>query len=146
MIAPPGYALADELRRAVATGRPGQAVVTCLPPDPDERHLGWLLEGARFAVEHPEIDRFVLVQHGGEPHRCAHSAPGGSLARHLRGRRTDRAPAALEWIIAEAEAAFGFTEVHYDRSGRRREPVVRLLDPAGDGQAELDLGPRTSCS
>ena len=33
----------------------------------------------------------------------------------------------MEWIVAEAEATSGFTEVHYDATGRRREPMLRLL-------------------
>ena len=49
-------------------------------------------------------------------------------------------PAALEWIIAEAEAASGFAEVHYDGSGRRREPILRVM-PWPEPSAAPSFGP-----
>src|SRR5207248_1250207 len=50
IIAPPGYVLADRLREALRAFGPRPWVIVCLPPDPDETHVGLLIEGAR-AVE-----------------------------------------------------------------------------------------------
>ena len=36
-------------------------------------------------------------------------------------------PKATEWVVAEAMAAAGYTQAHYDASGKRREPVLQLL-------------------
>ena len=135
VIAPPGYTLAADLQLAFSSARAGRGVLTCLPPDPDERHVRWLLEGARSAFNEPDVDRFVLVQHGG-------GAASFARTLHLEAPRIGTCvvdvpidhPRATEWIVAEAEATFGFSEVHYDRSARRYEPVLRLLSPAGENR------------
>src|SRR5205823_3929226 len=63
VIAPADYAFADSLREAFADCG-GSGVVVCLPPDPDEQHIGLLLEGAHWALANRDHARFVLVQHG----------------------------------------------------------------------------------
>ena len=77
-----------------------------------------------FAKE--AVDRFVLVQHGGGAASFARTlhleAP--QIATCVVDVPVDH-PRAADWIVAEAEAMFGFTEVHYDESGRRREPILR---------------------
>ena len=139
VIAPPGHPLADPLRQALGDAGKG-GVVVCLPPEPDERDISLLLEGARAALASREEVCFVLVQHGGG---------AGAFARtlHLEAPQVATCvvdvpvehPKAAEWVIAEAMAAAGYTEAHYDLSGRRREPVLRVLPPQGDS-AELPLG------
>jgi enediyne polyketide synthase len=49
-------------------------------------------------------------------------------------------PQAAAWVAAEARAAVGYSEAHYDAAGVRREPVLRLLPPR-EGPDELPLGP-----
>ena len=49
-------------------------------------------------------------------------------------------PQSVEWVVAEAAATAGFIEVHYDQSGRRCEPILRLLPVPGE-PAEALLGP-----
>ena len=47
-------------------------------------------------------------------------------------------PKAIDSIVAEARAADGYTEAHYDASGTRRMPVLRLLaDATPDEQPPL---------
>ncbi len=130
VIGPPAHALAAPLQQAFSDAL-GQGVVICLPPQPDECHLGLLLEGVRtlFALEKSHAEaRFVLVQHG---------VGAAALARtlHLETPSITTCvidvpvdhPQAVAWIVAEAMAATGYSEVHYDAAGRRCEPVLRLL-------------------
>ena len=64
MFASPGDQLKGSLEQILA-GRGGGGVVVCLPPEPDERHVGLLLEGARAVLAASEPTHFVLVQHDG---------------------------------------------------------------------------------
>jgi enediyne polyketide synthase len=133
VLAPPEHPLADALRRAFDRCGAGHGVVVCLPPEACEDQIPLLLDGARALVEAGEGARFVLVLHGGGPAAFARTL-------HLESPRTvtcvvnvppDAAPAA-EWVVAEALAAEGFVESHYDDEGRRREPVMRPLSLAGE--------------
>src|SRR5205823_3262013 len=49
-------------------------------------------------------------------------------------------PQAVEWVLAEARAARGYAEAHYDATGKRYEPVLRLL-PMSAEPAVLPLSP-----
>ena len=114
-------------------------MLTCLPPEPDEDALHLLLEGARAALD--GALRFVLVQQGGG---------GAGFARTLHLEATELVTCivdvpvgdlrAVDWILAETQAARGHTEVFYDVDGRRREPVWHLL-PDGDESPARPLGP-----
>jgi enediyne polyketide synthase len=127
VIASPEHPLAASLHQAFS-GAAGRGVVVCLPPQPDERHLKLLLEGVRalFALEKGAC--FVLVQHG---------RGAAALARTLHLEAPEHTtcvvsvpvdhPAAAVWVLAEAMAAAGYVEAHYDDAGRRYEPVLRLL-------------------
>lgn len=139
VVAEPASRIAAELQAAFAAWGGGGGVVACLPSAPDERHLDLLLDAARAALTGAR--RFVLVQHGGG---------GGGFIRslHLEGHDLttclvdvpeddDRA---VGWVLAEAQAARGHAEAYYDRAGRRREPVWRLLPPA-DPTGSPALGP-----
>ena len=165
VIAPPNHPLKEPLEQAFAGSGRGGGVVVCLPPDPDERHVGLLLEGARAVLgQHPPgrrrprageatylsppagegadgCSRFVLVQHGG-------GAAGFARTLHLETPEVTTCvvnvpvdhPKATEWVLAEARTAVGYSEAHYDASGRRREPVLRLL-PLREESADLPFGP-----
>jgi enediyne polyketide synthase len=134
VIAPPDHPLASEL----AARLEGRGVALCLPPDPDERHVGLFVEAARAALAAPRPLRFALVQQGGV---------GGGFARtlHLEVREAATCvidllldhPDAAGWIAAEVAAASGYTEAHYDAEGRRSVPVLRLLPSAVAGPSPL---------
>lgn len=119
--------LANRLREVLPRTVGGHGVLVCLPSDPDERHVGLLLEGARQLTADPSVNRFVMVQHGGG---------AASFARtiHQEMPRVSVCVVdlpvnhahAVEWIVAEASLASEFAEVHYDESGSRYEPVLRL--------------------
>jgi enediyne polyketide synthase len=141
VIAPEGYVLADALRRELTACGEGKGVVVCLPPDPGERHVGILLDGARLAMRSGEGARFVLVQHGGGA-----AAFARTLCLEAQGVVTcvvdvpADARGAEEWIVAEALAAAEHVEAHYDTEGRRRVPVWRHL-PTHDLTADSALSP-----
>jgi enediyne polyketide synthase len=104
-------------------------------------HIELLLEGARAVLAERENARFVLVQQGGG---------GAAFARtlYLEAPQVTTCvvnvpvahPQAVEWVLAEARAAVGYSEAHYDASGRRREAVLRLL-PLPEELAEPSLRP-----
>jgi len=167
VIAPTNHPLKEPLEQAFASSGLGGGVAICLPPDPGEHIVGLLLEGARAVLaQHPSRRRrpragetaylsppppageetdgcpgFVLVQHGG-------GAAGFARTLHLEMPEVTTCvvnvpvdhPKATEWVLAEARAALGYSEAHYDASGRRREPVLRLL-PLREESADLPLGP-----
>lgn len=140
IITPPDYPFTVSLEQAFASYS-GKGVIVCLPPEPDERHLAQLLEGARLVLTEREVTRFILVQHGGG---------GDAFARTLYLEASNVTacvvdvpldhPQAIEWVLAEVKAAVGYSEASYDISGRRREPVLRLL-PLSQEATELPLGP-----
>jgi enediyne polyketide synthase len=139
VLAAPQHPLADLLRRAFEDLGVGSGTVVCLPRNSDERHISLLLEGARAVLENKEGGRFVLVQHEG-------GAAAFARTLHLEAQRIDtcvvnvpeKLPQAVGWVIAEALAAKGFVEAHYDRDGRRYEPVAQLL-PVESDFAETSL-------
>jgi enediyne polyketide synthase len=129
VLASPDYPRVEELRRAFAQLGAGSGVVVALPPEPDESSITLLLEGARAALKQPADFRFVLVQHGG-------GAASFARTLHLEAMNLITCtvdvplhhPQSIAWVVAEALAARGYTEAHYDDSGRRREPVLRPSD------------------
>ncbi|MBD0344611.1 MAG: SDR family NAD(P)-dependent oxidoreductase, partial [Coleofasciculus sp. Co-bin14] len=104
-------------------------------------HIELLLEGVRAVLAQRKNARFVLVQQSGG---------GAALARtlYLEAPQVTTCvvnvpvdhPQAVEWVLAEARAAVGYCEAHYDASGRRREAVLRLL-PLPEELAEPPLRP-----
>jgi enediyne polyketide synthase len=141
VLAPPGHPLAARLAELFEEERRGSGIVACLPPEPDESSVGFLLEAARLAIASGSSPRFVLVQHGGGGAAFARSlhleAPG--IATCVVDVPIDHQEAA-SWIVAEATSAEGYTETHYDANGRRSEPFLRLL-PIADHPASPILGP-----
>ena len=129
VIAPQQYPLGNVLRSTFEKVGYGGGVIVCLPPQPDERHVTLLLEGVRTVLAGSGAKRFILVQHG---------SGAAAFARTLHQEAPDVTacvvdlpiddPNATARILAEAMSAEGFSEAHYDEAGRRREPVLRLLD------------------
>ena len=139
ILAPPDHPLKDAVQRSFAHLGAGRGIVVLLPTEPDESRVDLLLDGARAALNGGDDFRFVLVEHG---------SGAASFARtlHLEAKNLNTCvvdvplgtPAAVEWILAEALAARGYTEVRYSPDGRRWEPVLRPLVPETD-ECELPL-------
>jgi enediyne polyketide synthase len=136
VLSPPGHPLADSLQRGFDECRAGGGVVVCLSPDSAEEAIPLLLAGAQSVLEKKENTRFVLVQQGG-------GAASFARTLHLEAPHSSvcvvdipqEHPQAIEWIIAEALAADGYAEAHYDSAGHRSEPTVRplrLMDASGE--------------
>ncbi|MBE9105834.1 SDR family NAD(P)-dependent oxidoreductase, partial [Nostoc cf. edaphicum LEGE 07299] len=138
VIAPPNHPLAESLREQFSQCE-GNGIVVCLPPKPDVSHIHLLLAGARAMLANQERDRFILVQHDNS---------GGAFARtlHLEMSKVTtcvvnvpvNCPQAAAWVVAEAGAAIGYVEAHYDVTGKRREPVLRSLPPLAAADLPLD--------
>lgn len=127
VFAPAGHPLADTLRERL-NRRGGSGVALCLSPNSDTRQIALLLEAARAVLALKREPRFVLVQHGWG---------GGGFARTLHletpGLTTCvvnvpvNCERAGEWIVEEALAATGYTEVRFDEHGKRFEPKLTWL-------------------
>jgi enediyne polyketide synthase len=143
IVAPDGHPLREPLAAALESV-PGRGVALCLPAELDESLTGLFLAAAGAVLASPMAERFVVVhQEGG----------GAGFARtlHLELPAVTTCvvdlppglplggPDAAALVAAEARAARGYAEARYDREGRRRVPVLRLLAPAGAGP--LPLGP-----
>jgi enediyne polyketide synthase len=140
IVAPADHPLRDSLLQALTTSVPGRGVVVCLPED-NQEHVPLLLEATRLVLEDPKDCRFVMVQHD-------NGAGGWARTLHLELPQVTTCvvnlpagqPIAVDWIVAEAQAASGYSEAHYDAAGTRRVPVLKHL-PATDSQAASPLGP-----
>jgi enediyne polyketide synthase len=142
ILTPPDHPLKIAVQETFAQSAAGRGVVVLLPPEPNESHIGLLLDGARAALKSGDDFRFVLVQHG---------AGAASFARtlHLEAKNLHTCvvevpaqhPAAAKWVLSEALAARGHAEAHYTSDGKRREPVLRPLAIEPD-EGELPLTTR----
>jgi enediyne polyketide synthase len=133
VLAPPGHLLAGSLRRGFKACGTGGGVVVCLPPEPDQEVVSLLLAGARAVLEKDGAAKFVLVQQGGSAAAFARTLH--LEAPHVTTCIVDLPPAhrqSAAWVIAEALAAEGYVEAHYDTEGQRREPVMRSLSMMND--------------
>jgi enediyne polyketide synthase len=134
----PDHPLADNLR-ANCDGQAGGGVIVCLPSECDEKIVGLLLAAAQTVLKRNDNPKFVLVQLGT-------SAAGLARTLHLEAPHIttcvvnipESHPQAIEWVMAEVQAARGFLEVYYDAEGRRSEKVMQLL-PLSDSSGELPL-------
>jgi enediyne polyketide synthase len=165
VIAPTNHPLASPLAEALARAGCASGALVCLPPEPDERHISLLLEGARavsqarlsssarsvhtprspsafpLTTHHSPLTHFLLVQQDGG---------GGAFARTLHQEMSGITtcvvdvpfahPRAPEWVVAEIQASQGYHEAHYDWNGRRREPRLCLL-AASQESLEVSLSP-----
>jgi enediyne polyketide synthase len=132
VFAPFDYPLAEALQAGLEALQ-GSGVMVCLPPvNVDDASaaevINRLLQGARAVQVEPKDARFVLVQHG-------YSSASFARTLHLEVPSLTNCvvdvpiahPQAVEWILAEVQAAMGYSEAHYDADGKRYEPVLRLL-------------------
>ncbi len=127
VLAQRAHPLADALREAFAICGSGRGCVVCLPPEPDEREVTLLLEGAKEVLKTGEETWFVLVQERG-------GAAAFARTLHLEAQQVNTCVVdvpfahsrAVEWIVAEALSAKGYREAHYDSDGRRHEAVWRV--------------------
>ena len=134
VLASPGHPLQSSLKEVFSRSAQGGGVVVCLPPEPNEQHLGLLLAGANAVLTGQGVTRFVMVQHGG-------GAASFAKTLHLEKPNIHVCvvdvpidhPQAVDWVLAEANNVIGYSEAHYDTAGRRRVP--------GLGLVELDHGP-----
>ncbi len=86
-------------------------MVVCLPPEPNEKHLGLLLEAANLTLADERATRFVMVQHGG-------GAASFAKTLHLEKPNIHLCvvdvpidhPQAVDWILAEANNVIGYSE------------------------------------
>lgn len=128
ILAPPDYPLKVAVERSFAHTGAGRGVVVLLPPEPDESHLGLLLDGARAALKGGDDFRFVLVEHAG-------GAASFARTLHLEAKNLNTCvvvvppehPQAAAWVLAEALATRGYSEARYSSDGKRWEPVLRPL-------------------
>ena len=130
---PPGHPLTSALHDLLPRLPPTGGVLLCLPPGPDESHVSLMLDAARAALACQSPAQFLLVQQGGGAAALARTLhlEAAGLTTCVVDVPFDHARS-LEWIAAEAHAAAGYSEVHYDADGRRYEPVLRLLEPADE--------------
>ena len=137
VMAPPGHVLSAALSALVAESAIG-GVFVCLPPEPDDSVPSLLLAAAKSVLDGETAARLVLVQ----------SCPvGGAFARslHLEAphvvtcviRLPFDHPQACEWVIKEAAAAEGFSEVCYDEDGTRLQPYLCALSPTAESHDPL---------
>ncbi|HEU4767085.1 MAG TPA: SDR family NAD(P)-dependent oxidoreductase, partial [Pyrinomonadaceae bacterium] len=113
--------------------------VCLILPEYDETPRPDLLLAAVRAFQETPGAKFVLVQHRGI---------GAAFIRTLALETPNanvcvvNVPAndarAVKWIIAEAAAASGYTEAHYDDAGTRREPTLKHL-PLPETRSALRL-------
>jgi enediyne polyketide synthase len=142
IFAPANHPLAQPLRAALEqTITSGVAV--CLPENPGEENIASLLQAGRAALAMQESPRWVVVQHGWG---------GGGFARTLHLENPGVAvcvvnvplshPQSVQWTVAEALAAGGFTEVHFTNDGRRLEPRLKLVEFSPPNiKPEVSAGP-----
>lgn len=135
IISPADYPLRNAIQEAFKNWGEG-GVIVCLPTDADERHVGTLLMGAQAALAEQPAKHFVLVQHGG-------GAAGFARTLHLETPEIATTvvdvpldqPGAVDWILAEVAATTGYSEAHYDSSGTRRTPRLRVLPDAEESDS-----------
>jgi len=128
ILAPGNHSFAERLREAFGPTKTS-GVVVCLPENPGAENISLLLNAGRAVLALKGSPRFVVVQHGWG---------GGGFARTLHLENSSVAtcvvnvpvshPQAVEWIVTEALAANGFTEVHFTGDGRRLEPKLKLTE------------------
>ena len=134
VLAPPSHPLAGALSSAVARSQI-DGVFVCLPPQPDESIPALMLEASKLALNREPSSPLVVVQ------SCA---VGAAFARSLHlevpghtvciARVPFAHPGACEWVLKEAVAAQGYSEVCYDENGRRFQPYLSALslEPSGE--------------
>jgi enediyne polyketide synthase len=113
---------------------PGGGMVCCVPAVLDGSAASFLLESAQTALKRG-VEQMVFVQQGGGASALARSLFLENPAMKVVVVEAPLGhPEAPRWVAAEAGANRGFTEAHYDSTGARREPRLKLLWPHKDAQ------------
>ncbi|MEV6304187.1 type I polyketide synthase [Actinoplanes sp. NPDC051861] len=126
VFAPADHPWAQRLAAALRDARLGDGVLVCLPESCPEPALELALTGARVVSGAPGT-RYVLVQHG-------RGASGLAKTLHLESPRTPVTIVTLpgderviERVVAEVAGTTDYRDVHYDTSGARRVPTLRVM-------------------
>ncbi|WP_371483248.1 SDR family NAD(P)-dependent oxidoreductase [Kitasatospora sp. NBC_00315] len=144
------HPLAGALRQALGAAGLGGGVLLCLPRDCEQEHAALMLAATRAALSAAGsgATRFVAV---GD----RRGAAGLAKTLHLESPGVATTVVTLPLpedlpagrarelgvlIAADVAGTSGFSEVHYDREGVRRVPVLRPLAAAvpGEGRPALD--------
>ncbi|MEV4258969.1 SDR family oxidoreductase, partial [Spirillospora sp. NPDC049652] len=150
VFAPDGHPFAAPLARALREARIGGGVLVCLPPDCTEADLGLVLDGAKTALGG---SRFVLVQQGRGAAAIAKTlrledpnvkvtvvtVPQNAGADADPDAGADSGASVVPWVVAEAAATSGFSEVRYGADGVRRVPTLRPM-PVRNARSSAPLG------
>jgi enediyne polyketide synthase len=119
VLSTPDDPFAESLKQAFARSGSGSGIVLCVAEDTN-LIVRQLLAAARMVLLENEKPRFVLVQRG-------RGAAAFARTLHLEASEAVTCvinlprlhPNAVDWVVAEAIAAEGYVEVHYDELGRR---------------------------
>ena len=125
ILASTDHPLKDSVERSFAHAGAGRGIVVLIPPEPDETHIGLLLDGAREALKGGDDFRFV----------CVGGAASFARTLHLETHNLNTCvvevpldhPNAAAWVLAEALAARGYSEARYTSDGKRWGPVLRPI-------------------
>ena len=141
VLAPSDYPFAKDLQEACRSLH-GEGVLVCLPPGRQEQSISLLLQGAQEVLRSEEPSCFVLVQH---------RSGGAGVARTLAQEAPKHTicvvdvppvhPRAIEWVLAEIQAAHGYNEIIYDEQGKRSVARLQLFPLTTANIAPLPLGP-----
>lgn len=128
-------AIKDAVQQAFDASQIGSGICLILPEYDETPRPDLLLAAVRAFQETPGA-KFVLVQHRGIGasfiRTLALETPNATVCIVKVPVKDERA---VKWIIAEATAANGYTEAHYDYPGTRREPILKVLPLPGKPSA-----------
>jgi enediyne polyketide synthase len=141
VLAEPDDSLAATLKEA-CEHIGGSGILLCLPAQPDEQQLPFLLQGIQETLKSENSTHFVLIQHG---------SGVASMARTLYLEAPQKTvcvidippghPQTLEWVLAEIQAARGYSEAVYDEHGKRHVPTLQPVTLTKETYGSLPLGP-----
>ncbi|WLQ45090.1 type I polyketide synthase [Streptomyces laculatispora] len=133
------HPLAGPLAEKLRAAGPGAGVLLALPRDCGQEHIGLMLAAARAALDPDRRAAGTRLVAVGD----RRGAAGLSKTLHLEAPdipvtvvtlplpediTADAAERISVRIAADAVATAGFSEVHYDADGVRREPVLRAVE------------------
>ena len=136
------HPLSQSLREAFRNLE-GNGIVVALPPQPDDRSLGLLIDAARAAVAPRKVGgKFVLVGNcriWGAFAKSVHlEAPWvGTVVVEVPPDHPT--PATL--VISETRSGSGYHEARYDVLGKRYEPLLRIASLEKNGVKQLPVRP-----
>ena len=128
--------IGEALQREVAPG----GVLLHLPKRGSDENLPLLLAATKAAIEAIDAQLFVLVHHGDAGVSVARTLhqEARSLATRVVQVPEDH-PEAIDWVVAEAQAAASYLECRYDDVGQRSERRLRVLSIENDSRTPIPL-------